>query len=323
MKEPAAGTPVAFLVSAACVLPARVVSNAEMAAARGVDPEWIRTTSGIESRRYAAADESVVSLGTEAARRCLAAASDAQIGLVLVASSSAPRRWPGPAAEVAQALGLSTVPALDVPLPSAGGVYALALARSLAADYGDVLVVAAEKMSDVVNDAATHPNVAVLFGDGAAACVVSARAGRAVIRDAVLHSDGSFADALRLDVHGPLTMDGRTIIMQANRKLPQVIGELLDRHALTAPQVRMFVLHQANLNLLRQVGKALGASEAQVFTNIQGYGNTSSASALIALAEWGGWSDLAPHDTAVIAAFGAGLQWGAVLLTGVPVAANS
>ena len=300
MTLDAAAVPAAFLLNAACVLPTREVSNDEIAAARGVDAEWIRTTSGIESRRYAGPDETVITLGVEAGRRCLSGVPDARIGLVLVASSSAPRRWPGPAAEVAAALGLEAVPAIDLPLPSAGGVYALALARSLAGSYGDVLVVASEKMSDVVSHASTHPNVAVLA-------------------DAALHSDGAFADALRLGGEGLLEMDGRTIIMQANRKLPQVITELLDRNQRPAPQVRMFILHQANLNLLRQVGRALGVTEAQVFTNIQRYGNTSSASALIALAEWGGWSALAPHESAVVAAFGAGLQWGAVLLVGAPV----
>lgn len=314
MTTATAGQPAAFLVHVACYLPARVVTSAEVAAARGVDPEWIRTTSGIEERRYGAPDETAETMGIEAARRCLAGAPDASIGMVLMSTGSASRRWPGPATTVATALGLGSVPALDLPMPSAGGVSALALAQALAPLHGDVLVIAAEKMSDIVARPDTHPNVAVLFGDGAAACIVSARRGVARILGSVLHSDGAFADALHLPVDGPLHMDGRTIIMQAARKLPQVILEVLDQHAIGLSAVRMFLLHQANLNLLRQVSKTLGVADEVVFSNIRGYGNTSSASALIALAEWDGLSALETGAPVVLAAFGAGLQWGAVLL---------
>ena len=306
----------AFLAGAACYLPSRVVTNAELAALAGVEPDWIRTTSGIEERRFAAADETVVDLAVAAARRCLDAAGAPAIGMVIVSSGTAERRWPGPAAAVAGALNLGSVPAIDLPMPSAGGLFGIALASQLTELQGDVLVVAAEKMSTVVHREGTHPNVAVLFGDGAGACLVSRRGGVARIAGSILHSDGTFEHALHLGLADPLHMDGRTIIMQAARKLPQVIEEILAAHQVDREQVSTFLLHQANQNILSQAARALRVPEDKVFSNIRHYGNTSSASVLIALAEWAAGHGFQPGRPVVMAAFGAGLHWGAVLLSG-------
>jgi 3-oxoacyl-[acyl-carrier-protein] synthase-3 len=111
-------------------------------------------------------------------------------------------------------------------------------------------------------------------------------------------------------------MDGRTIILQVSRKLPRAISELLDRNHCARERVGTFVLHQANLNLLTRVAQALSVPEDRFFRNVGRYGNTSSASLLIAVAEW--WrSQIGPlTQPIVLAAFGAGLNWGAILLTG-------
>jgi 3-oxoacyl-[acyl-carrier-protein] synthase-3 len=312
-----AAAPAAFLAGPACYLPSRVVTNAELAGLTGVEAEWIRTSSGIEERRYAAADETVVDLAVAAARKCLESAGPANIGMVFVSSGTADRRWPGPAAAVARALNLGPVPAIDLPMPSAGGLFGLALASQLMGMHEDVLVVAAEKMSSVVTREGTHPNVAVLFGDGAGACLVSRRQGIATITGAILHTDGTLEESLHLGLSEPLHMDGRTIIMQAARKLPQVIEEILAAHHVDKEQVSSFLLHQANQNILVQAGRALGVPQDKVFSNIRLYGNTSSASVLIALAEWSVAQGFQPGRPVVMAAFGAGLHWGAVLLSGL------
>ena len=125
--------------------------------------------TGIEERRYAADTESVADLGAAAARDCLANRRHAPsgLGLILVSSGSSERRFPGPASSVAHALGLQGVPAIDVPLASAGSLFALALADRLAPFHGNVLIVAAEKMSSVATRAPADRNIAPLFGDGA------------------------------------------------------------------------------------------------------------------------------------------------------------
>lgn len=317
MTDPAAASSVAFLAGAACYLPSRVVTNSEVSSALGVDAEWIQSTSGIEERRYAAPDETVVTMAVEAARRCMASAGASEIGMVIVSSGTADRRWPGPAASVALALGLGGIPAIDLAMPSAGAIVGIALATQMSAVHGDVLVIASERMSSVVSREGTHPNVAVLFGDGAAACVISRRTGVARIVGSVLHSDATFDQALHLGLTEPMEMDGRTVIMQASRKLPQVITELLELHGVTVDRVGTFLFHQANHNLLRQVGRALGVVDDRVFSNIRAYGNTSSASVLIALAEWSAAAPFQRDVPVVLAAFGAGLHWGAVLVTGL------
>lgn len=293
------------------------MTNSELAQALGCDAEWIKNTSGIETRRYAAPDETVVDLAAAAARNCLAAAGATAPGMIIVASGTADRRFPGPAATVARALDLGTVPALDLIMPSAGALFAVAIASQLAGQYGDVLVVAAEKMSAVVSREGTNPQIAVLFGDGAGACLVSARAGAAHIVDSVLHSDGAFDAALQLGFADPMRMDGRTVIMQAARKLPQAIEDVLQKNHVSKESVSAFLIHQANLNLTQQVAKAVGVSPQKFFSNVQRYGNTSSASVLIAAAEWSREVGFQPGVPVVAAAFGAGLHWGSVLLVGV------
>jgi 3-oxoacyl-[acyl-carrier-protein] synthase-3 len=305
----------AYLRAFGCHLPARVVDNAELAPLVGVEPAWLLQATGIEQRRYAAAEETVASLGAKAATDCLEAAGvrAREVGLVIAASGSGGRRFPGPAAAIGSALGIGGVPAIDLPMASAGSLFGMSLAGRLSRDYGNVLVVASEIMSRAVRLEPAGRDTAILFGDGAGACLVSGESGFAEIADSLLCSDGEFGDALRLELDGPIHMEGRTIILQAARKIPRTIAELLERNQVRAAQVDTFLMHQANLNLITRVAGALGVPEARFFRNVARYGNTSSASMLIAAAEWrreGGGQGEGP---VVFAAFGAGLHWGALL----------
>jgi 3-oxoacyl-[acyl-carrier-protein] synthase-3 len=305
----------AYLRGFGAYVPPRIVDNAEVAALTGVTPEWILQASGIEQRRFAEPDETVAALSASAARDCLAACGVAasEIGLVLMSSGSAARRFPGPASTVGAALGIGGVPAIDLPLASAGSLFGLALAAHLAPAYGNVLVVAGEIMSRAVAFTPEGRDTAILFGDGAGACLVSPDAGVARIVDSVLHSDGEFADALRLEHTGGLHMEGKTVILQAARKLPRAVMELLDRNQLQAGDVAALLLHQANLNLLTRLAQSLKMPETRCYRNLQRYGNTSSASMLIAAAEWWHEQDGAWPGPVVFGTFGAGLHWGALL----------
>jgi 3-oxoacyl-[acyl-carrier-protein] synthase III len=292
-------------------LPDRVVSNAELASQLSCTPEWIESVSGIHERRWAG-DETVADLAILAARDCLqkAGVEASRLGLIIVSSGSAERRFPGPASAVAAALGLNATPVIDLPVASAGSIFGLSLASQLAGSYGEVLVVAAEKMSAVIQGAALDQNTAILFGDGAGAALVSSRPGRFEVLDSVLHTDGAFRDDLALDWGSALRMNGLTVILQAARKLPAVIDEVLKRQNIAAKDVTQFVMHQANQNLITRVAKGLGVDASLMFSNVAKYGNTSSASMLIAAAEW--------EPTAgpvVFAGFGAGFNWGALVAT--------
>jgi 3-oxoacyl-[acyl-carrier-protein] synthase-3 len=286
-------------------LPERAVGNDQLAALLGCDASWILQASGIEERRVAAEGQTVVDMAVDAAKPCLTA----NTGMLIVSSGSAERRFPGPAAEVAHKLGLAGIPALDLPLASAGSLFALALASRLATDAKDILVVASEKMANFDRD----KNIAILFGDGAGACLISPRGPGYRIVDSVLHSDGAWAADLAQDWSGHLHMNGPTVIMQASRKVPAAIAELLARNSVAAESITAFVMHQANQNLLDRVARALRVPESRFFSNIRKYGNTSSASMLIAASELHDSAAPQTGDTICLAAFGAGFHWGAAL----------
>jgi len=312
---------VAAIKAFGAYLPSRIVTNSELGARLGCEAGWILDVSGIEERRYAApgdsvtSAESVASMGVAAARDCLdrAGVKSAEVGMILVSSGSSERRFPGPASAIAHALGTDGIPAIDLPMASAGSLFGMALASSLAAIHGNVLVIASEKMSPIAMREPMERGIAPLFGDGAGACLVGAD-GPVRIIDSVLHSDGAFAEDLRLDFDAPLAMNGRSVILQASRKIPSAIGELLERNGKSAQSVKVFLMHQANQNLMDRVARALNVEAGRFYSNIRRYGNTSSASMLIAAAEW--WRDPGPAtgDLICFAAFGAGFHWGALLL---------
>jgi 3-oxoacyl-[acyl-carrier-protein] synthase-3 len=300
----------AFIQAFGRYVPERVLGNAELSERLGCDAAWILEASGIEQRRIAEPGETVAMMAERAARVCM----HRPVGLVIMSSGTSERRFPGPAAHVAERLGVTGVPAIDLPLASAGSLFGMALAAQLAPAYGAVLVVAAEKMSAVsLQEKPLDRNTAILFGDGAGACLVTSEPGPLEIVDTVLHSDGAYAESLRLELSGPIQMDGRTVIMQASRKIPSAIAEVLSRQGVEAGQVQAFLLHQANRNLIERIAKALGVPAPRFFSNIGKYGNTSSASMLIAASEWWDGAGLNSGEPVCFAAFGAGFHWGALL----------
>jgi 3-oxoacyl-[acyl-carrier-protein] synthase-3 len=297
-------------------VPARVVTNAEAGAWVGAEAEWGRTVRGIDQRRFAGATDTVADMAARAVADCLARAGvDASaIKMVIVASGTGERSFPGPAAETALKLGIAGTPVLDVPMASAGSLWALAIASRLAASAGPILVIGAEKMSAVVEREPKEKGVAILFGDGAGAALITPDHGRLELIDSELGSDGSNANDLCLMPLQQLVMNGRTVIMHAARKVPAAIRGLLQRHAIAPARVDTFLMHQANQNLIVKIAQALGVEPARFYSNIARYGNTSSASMLIAASEWSrSAGTLAPCTPVVFAAFGAGFHWGAVL----------
>lgn len=295
-----------------------MVSNEEIGARVGCDAEWIRNVSGIDERRFAREDESVVDLALRAAEDCLhrARMKASDLGMIVVSSGSWERQFPGPAASVASRLGLDATPSLDVPMASAGSLFGISLASRLCEGLGPILVIGAEKMSQIVNREPMERGVAILFGDGAGACLVHPSEGFAKVVDCGLYSDGAYSDDLRLPFESPIEMNGRSVILQASRKIPRAIAQLLEQQGRKAADVAVFLMHQANQNLIARVAQALEVAEDKFYSNIRNFGNTSSASMLIAAAEWSRSHKLAPGEALCFAAFGAGFHWGALLAEG-------
>ena len=306
----------AHLLATGSYVPDRVVTNGELAPQVGETAEWIEQVSGIRERRYAAPEQTVVDLAVAATEVCLknAGMAAADIGMVLVSSGSPERFCPGPASSVAARLGLTSTPALDIPVGSAGSLIGVALAMRLAPAVGNILVVGAEIMSRRIDPTPEGKNTAILFGDGAGAVLVSPDSGFLSLVDAALFTDGTGADILRIE-DKRLHMDGGSVILRASRKLPASIAEILVRNSLAAADVSCFLLHQANLNLLKKVASTLKVPADRFFANIQRYGNTSSASLLLALHEWRAATVHGVDGPVVLSAFGTGLNWGALLAT--------
>jgi len=189
----------------------------------------------------------------------------------------------------------------------------MAIAARLADSSGNILIIASEKMSAVVSREPVERAVLPLFGDGAGACLIEPGVHGARILGSVLHSDGAFADDLNLPFDAPLTMNGRSVILQASRKIPAAIEELLAKNHRKASEVKIFLMHQANQNLMDRVARAIDAEPGKFYSNISRYGNTSSASMLIAASEWWKSPGPEPNDLICFAAFGAGYHWGALL----------
>ena len=297
-------------------LPAGVLTNQTLAAEFNVTPEWIVSMCGIQTRCVVAAEETVCDLAERAALACLrdAGIAPGMLGGIIACTGTPHRQFPGVSAEVQKRLNAPGIPAFDLHLASISGLFGLALADRMCEPWGPTLVVAAETMTRVMAQEPRVKETAILFGDGAGACLVTPGDGPLVIRDVRISSDATSSEALRLEFGSTLQMDGRTIIMLAVRKLGRAISELLERNSLRVDQVGLFLFHQANLRLIERLMEGLKIERGQCFINVDKFGNTSSASWLIAASEAHAAGLLRSGMKVVIAAFGAGLSWGTALL---------
>ncbi len=329
-----------YITACGAALPARIVTNAELAPLLGIAPEWIEANSGIRERRWVAAQQAASDLATAAVRDALRQAdlNAVAIDYLIGGTLSPDYQVPGIAPLVQRKLrGCRQIPALDVRVGCAALLYSLQSARGLLASNAANTVVCfgAEAQSKGLD---LHPRAAelsMLFGDGAGAIVVSQQptGGLALrVEDVLLATDGSFAEDLGVRAPGSGNgarwrdeeqaelflpkMNGRTVILHAVRKLTEVTREILDRNQLSLDQIDWIVPHQANLNLLRALGKKLAVSDDRIIVNLDRYGNTSGASGFLALHD--AQSRLKPGAKVLLLAFGAGFTWGAALLTASP-----
>ncbi|MGA2453473.1 MAG: beta-ketoacyl-ACP synthase 3 [Solirubrobacteraceae bacterium] len=307
----------AGIVGLGAALPERRVANAEVAVRLGVTDEWIERRTGIGERRYASPGQRVSDLASAAGRAALADAGlDArELDMVLVATLASDEITPSTAPIVARELGIAGVAAIDVGAACAGAIAALAHATAWieSGRARNVLVIGAEVLTRFVDF--DDPRTAPLFADGAGALVVSAGA-TGQIGPFVLGSDGAAADAIRATrARGVLEMQGHETFLMAVEKLSNSTREVLELADLALEDIELFVFHQANSRILTAVAERLGLPRERVFDCIANFGNTSAASIPIALGEAVRLGALASGARVVLGAVGAGLVWGATVLT--------
>jgi 3-oxoacyl-[acyl-carrier-protein] synthase-3 len=309
--------------------PQRVVTNDDWAATLDTSDEWITQRTGIKRRRYAADDESTMTLAADAAAAALKDSdlTPGEIDEIILATDTPEMMTPDTAALVQHRLGCRNIPTYDLGGSGcAGFVQALDVARSrIIVDPKKILVIGVELISRMIsqNDRAT----AVLFGDGAGAVVMGPERGRAEVLGAVAGTDGGSAEILTLAAGGTrnpfnaeslatgdynrLVMDGRKIFVEAVARMSRAAADVIEKVGRTVSDVSLVIPHQANLRIIDAVRKKLGLDEEKVYVNIHEYGNTGSATVPFAMWEAVDKGRIAPGDLVILTAFGAGFHWAA------------
>jgi 3-oxoacyl-[acyl-carrier-protein] synthase III len=305
-------------------LPARIVTNNELAERVATSDEWIRTRTGIRQRHIAAQGEQTSDLALVASREALAAASlsSADVDLIIVATTTPDVVFPSTACILQAKLGARGGPALDVQAVCSGFVYALAIAdRMIAGSLArNALVVGAEIYSRILdwNDRGT----CVLFGDGAGAVVLVPSAEPGIL-SSHLHADGHYKDILCVPgqvnqggVAGTpfVHMDGHAVFKFAVKVLADVAEEALAANGKTARDIDWLIPHQANIRIMDATAKRLGVSTERVIATVDAHANTSAASIPLAL-------DVAVRDgrirggqNVMLLGVGGGFTWGSVFV---------
>jgi 3-oxoacyl-[acyl-carrier-protein] synthase III len=307
----------ASLTGAGLAVPARVVENAAIAARLGVDEHWIERRTGTAVRHVVGEGERLADLAAQAGAAALAEAGVAadELDQVIVATTSADEMSPHTATFVAGRLGATGAAAIDISAACVGFLSGLALAVGMleSGRAERALVIGADALSRYLDP--DDPGSAMLFGDGAGAVVLTATAGPSRVGPAIFRSDASGGPLIRLGREEPLIrMDGPEVYRRAVAVMTQVTHEAVAAAGLELADIDLFVYHQANARILRAVGQRLGLDPDRVVDYVARYANTSAASLPIALATAAAEGRLRPGHRVLLAAFGAGLVWGGVVV---------
>jgi 3-oxoacyl-[acyl-carrier-protein] synthase-3 len=305
----------AAIESVAIVVPERVVGNDEIAPNIGVSEDWIIARTGVRERHIAAPEERLSDYATRAGKAAMeqAGAEPSEIDLVLVATMAADEISPNAAPIVARELGTEFAGAMDVGAACTGFLASLQLAAAQieSARANRVLVIGADLLSRLTDT--RDRSTAALFADGAGASVVGpANDGGGSIGPIVLGADGGGAASIyaKHEDH-KLYMQGHDTFREAVRRLSGATLEAVAIAGMGLEDIDLFVYHQANTRILSAVGERLGLDTDRVIDCIDRYGNTSSATIPIALAEARETGKLKSGDKVLLGAFGAGFTWGA------------
>lgn len=313
-------------------LPEKILTNEELEKIVDTTDDWIFSRTGMKERRIAGNKEQTSSMGAAAAQKALvdAGIKADQVDLVIVATMTPDRLCPSSAAIVQNSIGATNAAAMDLQAACTGFLYALSVAKAFieSATYKTVLVIASEKMSPFVDY--TDRSTCVLFGDGAAAAVVSCLGAGFKIGEISLGADGSLGELLTIPGGGsekPATpeslasrdhyikMEGREVFKHAVRRMASSVKECLQRAKLTEKEISWLIPHQANIRIMDAMAKQIDLEDEQVYKTVHKYGNTSASSIAIAIDELIHSHEIKAGENLLLVAFGGGLTWGAGILT--------
>ena len=315
-------------------LPEKILTNADIVQKVETTEEWIFDRTGIKTRHVAADDQNTTDLAKIAAERAIEAANidKSKIDCVLFATVSPDQVMPSAACMLQAKLGLQRCAALDLSAACTGFVYALSVADQFIKTgmYQNILVVGAEVLTRYVNY--DDRDTCILFGDGAGAFVLSRNedeTSNAKIYSAHLYADGYLGDLFELPGGGSahpvsvpmiqeglhyMRMKGREVFKNAVRSMNDCCKEALEVNNMSQPDVQWLIPHQANIRIIDAVAKNFGINKEKVIINIQRTGNTSAGTIPIAFDEAVREGKIKRGDKILLAAFGAGITSGSMLL---------
>lgn len=309
-------------------LPEKILTNDELAKKVDTTDEWIVQRTGIRQRHIAADFETTSDLGTKAA---LAAIKDADIDassidMIILATSTPDYTFPASAVQIQENLGIHTGAAFDMQAVCSGFVFALSTADVYirSGQARRILVIGAETFSRILDweDRTT----CVLFGDGAGAVILEARAGNGLSDDqgiltSHIRSDGRHREKLFVNggpsstqTTGVLKMQGREVYKHAVGMITDVVYDAFNATGLNVDDLDWFVPHQANERIIDSSAKKLGITPEKIVKTVAKHGNTSAASIPLALCEAVEDGRMKRGDTVMLEAMGGGFTWGSVLL---------
>lgn len=312
-------------------VPEKVLTNFDLEKMVDTSDEWIRTRTGIQTRRIAEKGQSASDIAVPACREALknAGISAQELDLIIVATITPDMFFPSTACGIQNKLGAAKCGAFDIAAACSGFPYALAVANAFIVSgiYKNILVVGSEVLSGFIDW--SDRSTCVLFGDGAGAAVVSrSEAGHGVL-NCILGADGSMGDLLKIPGGGSanpptvetvqaklhtLQMQGSEVFKVAVRTMDQAVRDLIAQAGLKLDDIKILIPHQANMRILQAVAERLELSMDRVFINVEKYGNMSSASTVVALYEAEKAGRIKKGDYVVLVAFGGGLTWASTLI---------
>lgn len=321
-------------------VPENVVTNDDLSKLMDTSDEWIQERTGIQQRRHALrGSDTTTSMGVKASLKAIEAAkiNKEEIDFIVFATLSPDFYFPGCGVLVQKELGLPTIGALDIRNQCSGFIYALSVADQYIKTgmYKNILVIGAETQSPALDMSTRGRNMAVLFGDGAGAAIVSRSDDpERGILSTHLHSQGEHAEQLAMITPGVGTkwvtellaendpddvsyypnMNGQFVFKNAVVRFAEVIEEGLKTNGLSNKDINMLIPHQANLRISQFVQHQFKLTDEQIFNNIMKYGNTTAASVPIALTEAVQQGKIKDGDLVVLAAFGSGFTWASAII---------
>ena len=311
--------------------PAGILTNADLERIVDTSDEWITSRTGIKQRRKAGPDEYTSQFAVRASREAIerAGVEPAQIDLILCATVTPDQILPSTGCLIQAQLGAHKAAAMDIVAACSGFLYGLTLADAMikSGQSKYALVIGAEILTRYVDY--TDRSTCVLFGDGAGAAVLGAVESDRGILAAKIRSDGRYEEQLYAPGGGTkggftaetiargdhfFKMKGNELFKVAVRSMADISREVLEDAGLTTKDVKLFIPHQANQRITDAVASKLNVDESMVYSNIAMHGNTSSASIPIGLDECVASGGVQEGDVVLMASFGGGVTWGAVVM---------